>query len=116
VSWTIAISFASHIFYDYPCPAISPNMDLINSIVTWFYRLIQRIIARVFSPHPPERHHRLPGPRIAVIGAGIIGVSSAAHCIGHGFEVQIFEAGDQDHLGGIWSVRSFCISYLIDRS
>ncbi|KAK5989735.1 putative monooxygenase [Cladobotryum mycophilum] len=42
-------------------------------------------------------------PRIAVIGAGITGVSAAAHIIGHGFDVTIFESRGKANLGGIWS-------------
>ncbi|KAJ7722759.1 FAD/NAD(P)-binding domain-containing protein [Mycena olivaceomarginata] len=46
---------------------------------------------------------RNPYGRIAVIGAGLTGVSSAAHCISHNFEVVIFEAAPRSGLGGIWS-------------
>lgn len=35
---------------------------------------------------------------------GITGVTSAAHCVGHGFDVVIFDAGTKEQLGGIWSV------------
>lgn len=38
-----------------------------------------------------------------MIGTGLTGVSSAAHCVGHGFEVTLFEAQGKDHVGGIWS-------------
>ena len=41
--------------------------------------------------------------KIAIIGAGITGVTAAAHCVGHGFDVVIFEKGGRDSLGGIWS-------------
>jgi phytoene dehydrogenase-like protein len=33
--------------------------------------------------------------RIAVIGAGLTGVSSAAHAVGHGFDVVIYEKQDK---------------------
>ena len=72
--------------------------------VVWVYALIQWIIDRLFSPNPPKPHQTLSRPRIAVIGAGLTGVSAASHCIGHGFDVHIFEAGDRNNLGGIWSV------------
>ena len=36
------------------------------------------------------------------------GVSAASHCVGHGFDVTIFEAGDEKNLGGIWSVSPYC--------
>ncbi|EHK97331.1 putative Dimethylaniline monooxygenase [Glarea lozoyensis 74030] len=48
-------------------------------------------------------NNELGRPKIAIIGAGLTGVSAAAHCVGHGFDVQIFEAGPKEHLGGIWS-------------
>lgn len=81
-------------------------MGFLNSLITWIFQVIQPIIIKIFSPDPPPPRHHLPGPRIAIIGAGITGVSSAAHCVGHGFEVTLFEAGDEKHLGGIWSVSN----------
>ncbi|KAK7751994.1 hypothetical protein SLS62_005956 [Diatrype stigma] len=57
----------------------------------------------ILSPNPPEPHQHLGRPKIAVIGAGITGVTSASHCIGHGFDVVIFEAGSEENIGGIWS-------------
>ena len=42
-----------------------------------------------------------PYGRIAVIGAGLTGVSSAAHCISHGFDVVIYDKSDT--VGGIWA-------------
>lgn len=73
------------------------------SPVYWLYSILQWILDKIFSPNPPPPGARLRRPKIAVIGAGITGVSSAAHCVGHGFEVTIFEAEDKDHLGGIWA-------------
>ncbi|KAI0132988.1 monooxygenase [Xylariales sp. AK1849] len=67
------------------------------------FQLLQWLIDKILSPDPPNPSTRLGRPKIAVIGAGITGVTSAAHCIGHGFDVVIFEAGDKDALGGIWS-------------
>lgn len=73
-----------------------------------FYVIFQNFIAWVFGPSqfPSDSFDKgLPKRRIAIIGAGLTGVSSAAHCISHGFEVQIFEArGKEKGLGGIWSV------------
>lgn len=69
----------------------------------WLYTVIQWILDKIFSPTPPPPGARLRRPKIAVIGAGLTGVSAAAHCVGHGFEVVLFEAEDKDHLGGIWS-------------
>ncbi|EXJ89487.1 hypothetical protein A1O3_02554 [Capronia epimyces CBS 606.96] len=73
------------------------------SPVFWFYSILQWILDKIFSPTPPPPGARLRRPKIAVIGAGLTGVSAAAHCMGHGFDVTLFEAGDEKHLGGIWS-------------
>ncbi|KGO69358.1 Pyridine nucleotide-disulfide oxidoreductase, class-II [Penicillium italicum] len=71
------------------------------------YVIFQNFIAWIFGPSQlPSKpfDKELPKRRIAIIGAGLTGVSSAAHCISHGFEVQIFEArGKEKGLGGIWS-------------
>lgn len=72
------------------------------------YMLFQNLITWLFAPNPPKPSsvaNGLPQKRVAVIGAGLTGVSAAAHCVGHGFEVEIFEARPKDKgLGGIWSV------------
>ncbi|KAF7159431.1 hypothetical protein CNMCM6106_006704 [Aspergillus hiratsukae] len=78
-------------------------MGLLNSMVIWFYQVIQFFITQAFAPNPRGPQRKLSGPRIAIIGAGITGVSSAAHCVGHGFDVTLFEAKGREHLGGIWS-------------
>ncbi|PGH23580.1 hypothetical protein AJ80_02360 [Polytolypa hystricis UAMH7299] len=70
------------------------------------YLLFQHMIEIIFAPAAPalSARRKLRSPRIAVIGAGLTGVSSAAHCVGHGFEVKIFECRPKDKgLGGIWS-------------
>lgn len=69
----------------------------------FLFQLFQWLADKILSPNPPSPSTRLGRPRVAVIGAGITGVTSAAHCIGHGFDVTIFEAGSSDELGGIWS-------------
>lgn len=46
----------------------------------------------VIQPIPLEEFK--PRGRIAVIGAGLTGVSSAAHAIAHGFDVVIYEQSD----------------------
>lgn len=89
----------------------------IVTVWTWSYLIIQVVLRYVFSPVPPppgaNGNPDLPRKRVAVIGAGLTGVSSAAHCVGHGFDVQIFESRDKDRgLGGIWSVRRHCPSML----
>ncbi|KAJ5982229.1 hypothetical protein N7451_012329 [Penicillium sp. IBT 35674x] len=78
-------------------------MDLLNTLINWVYQIIQLFIAKIFASSPRQPQPKLYSPRIAVIGAGITGVSCAAHCIGHGFDVTLFEANDREHLGGIWS-------------
>lgn len=75
---------------------------------TWLYLIFQAVLRYVFSPVPPppgSENPDVPRKRIAVIGAGLTGVSSAAHCVGHGFDVQVFESRSKEKgLGGIWSV------------
>lgn len=70
----------------------------------FIFQVWQWAVDKILSPDPPKPSTRLRRPKIAIIGAGITGVTSAAHCIGHGFDVVIFEAGDEKSLGGIWSV------------
>jgi hypothetical protein len=72
----------------------------------FIYQLIQWVLSNLFSPDPPKPGAKLGRPKIAIIGAGLTGVSAASHCVGHGFDVQIFEAGPRKQLGGIWSVNS----------
>lgn len=73
-------------------------------IVARLYQLVQILISFFFAPLPPKQHIRQkPLGHVAIIGAGVTGVSSASHLIGHGFEVTIFEQGDESNLGGIWS-------------
>lgn len=76
--------------------------ELLNAPWQFLYTLIQIILDKLLSPTPPPPGTNLGPKKIAVIGAGITGVSSASHCVGHGFDVTIFEAGSQDALGGIW--------------
>jgi hypothetical protein len=75
---------------------------------TWFYMTLQAVLTWIFSPIPPAptaQNEKIPRKRVAVIGAGVTGVSSAAHCVGHGFDVQLFESRTKEQgLGGIWSV------------
>lgn len=78
-------------------------MDSYNPFVL-VYQFIQWLLSLLLSPTPPPPHAYLRRPRIAVVGAGLTGVASAAHCVGYGFDVMIFEAGPREQLGGIWSV------------
>jgi heterodisulfide reductase subunit A-like polyferredoxin len=69
------------------------------------YRLWQIILDQILSPTPPPPHAHLTRKKIAVIGAGLTGVSAAAHCVGHGFDVVLFEKGEnKKSVGGIWTV------------
>lgn len=70
--------------------------QLFNSPFQFIYVLIQHLLDYFLSPAPPPPNADLSRPKIAIIGAGITGVSSASHCVGHGFDVQIFEAGSRD--------------------
>ena len=82
---------------------------ILNPFV-FLYQLVQWFLDKLLSPNPPQPGVKLGRPKIAVIGAGLTGVSAASHCVGHGFDVQIFEAGPREHLGGIWSVSQPCPS------
>lgn len=77
-------------------------------IFTVFYLIFQNILTWIFAPTPPppaSTASNIPRKRVAIIGAGLTGVSSAAHCIGHGFDVKLFESRSKEEgLGGIWSV------------
>ncbi|TFK56995.1 FAD/NAD(P)-binding domain-containing protein [Heliocybe sulcata] len=68
-----------------------------------FYICLQGIILLLFKPTPPKSPDQPTHPhgKIAVVGAGLTGISSAAHAIAHGFDVVIYEAGDRP--GGIWA-------------
>lgn len=85
----------------------------VSEIIQWqllfLFEVFQWFANKLFSPTPPGPNTRLRRPKIAIIGAGITGVTSAAHCIGHGFDVTIFEAGDKNSLGGIWSVSGLTL-------
>jgi hypothetical protein len=70
----------------------------------FIYKLTQQLLNFIFSPTPPKPGTNLGRPKIAIIGAGLTGISAASHCVGHGFDVHIFEAGPRKNLGGIWSV------------
>jgi NADPH-dependent 2,4-dienoyl-CoA reductase/sulfur reductase-like enzyme len=82
---------------------------LITNPILFIYQLIQYVLDKVLSPTPPPPGVKLGRPRIAVIGAGLTGVSAASHCVGHGFETTIFESGSRKALGGIWAVRSVLV-------
>lgn len=72
----------------------------------FIYQIVQLLIGRFLAPSPPKSDRELGRPKVAVIGAGITGVTAAAHCVGHGYDVVIFENGGSDRVGGIWTVRN----------
>lgn len=78
--------------------------QLITSPILFLYQIYQFILDKVLSPNPPLPGASLRRPKIAIIGAGITGVSAASHCVGHGFDAVIFESGSRKAFGGIWSV------------
>jgi len=78
---------------------------LLFSPLLALYTIVQCLLNHLFSPTPPPPNAQLCGPRIAIVGAGLTGVSAASPCVGHGFDVTIFEAGDRKALGGIWTVH-----------
>lgn len=85
---------------------MAPQSRLHNPIwhpLLVLFQVMQWLMDKILSPTPPDPRTHIGRPKVAVIGAGITGVTSAAHCIGHGFDVVIFEAGSKDHVGGIWS-------------
>ncbi|KAI1789101.1 FAD/NAD(P)-binding domain-containing protein [Ganoderma leucocontextum] len=82
--------------------SLSPTRWVVASF-NFFYVLIQCVIIWLFKPPPPPSPEfpQQANGRIAVIGAGLTGVSSAAHAIAHGFDVVMYEQTDQ--VGGIWA-------------
>lgn len=75
--------------------------SIITKVLVVLYSILQSIIVYIFSPAPPRYNDPLAGPRIAIIGAGLTGVSAAAHCVSHGSDVVLFESTSE--IGGIWS-------------
>lgn len=76
---------------------------LVNRIFLWWFQIYQAVLSKLLSPTPPPPGKKLRRPRIAIVGAGITGVAAASHCVGHGFDVMIYEAGGKKSLGGIWA-------------
>ncbi|PCH34804.1 FAD/NAD(P)-binding domain-containing protein [Wolfiporia cocos MD-104 SS10] len=77
---------------------------LASTILAMAYICAQVIIIALFKPVLSTNGKTTkfkPRGRIAVVGAGLTGVSTAAHAIAHGFDVVIFEKGSK--VGGIWA-------------
>ncbi|KAI0340979.1 FAD/NAD(P)-binding domain-containing protein [Trametopsis cervina] len=83
------------------CMVELPKRAFIAALNTC-YMFLQSLIVLVFKPPKPKtgKHIKYRG-RIAVVGGGLTGVSSAAHAAAHGFDVVIYEKSDR--VGGIWA-------------
>lgn len=83
-------------------PVISILLHALRHPLIALYTLLQHLLTTLFSP-PPLRTPPPPltGPRVAIIGAGITGISAAAHCVSHNSDVLIFESAPA--IGGIWA-------------
>ncbi|CCL98883.1 uncharacterized protein FIBRA_00890 [Fibroporia radiculosa] len=71
-------------------------------LLNLLYIYLQAVIIFFFKPPCPPRNRRIKyRGRVAVIGGGLTGVSSAAHAASHGFDVVLYEKDDR--IGGIWA-------------
>ncbi|WFD04438.1 hypothetical protein MOBT1_003148 [Malassezia obtusa] len=82
------------------CCCLCWIFSIINAIALYFYEAVEVLISYFFSPLPPKQPEDKFG-HVAVIGAGISGISSASQLVSQGFQVTIFEA--ESETGGIWS-------------
>ncbi|WFD19775.1 hypothetical protein MCAP1_002011 [Malassezia caprae] len=73
---------------------------LFTAVIIYIYEWIQFIVSCLFSPIPPKPDSAKFG-HVAVVGAGLTGISTASQLISHGFEVTLFEA--ESETGGIWA-------------
>ncbi|GAA96757.1 uncharacterized protein L969DRAFT_67256 [Mixia osmundae IAM 14324] len=96
---------------EHPRLSLSPKgviytiTSLINEIVSFIYRFVQHCIAFVFAPSlpPPQDQRNAAYGHVAVIGAGVSGVSTAAHLIGNGFLVTLYDDSPAKAPGGVWA-------------
>ncbi|OSC98613.1 FAD/NAD(P)-binding domain-containing protein [Trametes coccinea BRFM310] len=82
------------------CLSLSSLVDAGSALI---YMFIQHVLIFLFKwpPPPGPEYPKSPKGRIAIIGAGVTGISSAAHAIAHGFDVVIYEQSDT--VGGVWT-------------
>lgn len=73
---------------------------LVYGIIIYIYEVVQLFVAWMFSPVVPQNPHGKLG-KVAVVGAGLSGISTASQLVSRGFDVTIFEAGSKP--GGIWT-------------
>lgn len=74
--------------------------NVASVVLSALYLFVQTLIALVFAPAPPPAKFYARA-HVAVIGAGVTGISTAAHLRSHGIEVTLFD--ENDELGGIWA-------------
>ncbi|KAI0078014.1 hypothetical protein K474DRAFT_991089 [Panus rudis PR-1116 ss-1] len=110
--WTIAMNLLDHVLTFSMFSLFSPTRFL-RFVSRTSYIVLQRLIIWVFKPSPPKHacQHTKPLGRIAVVGAGVSGVSSAAHAIAHGFDVVIYEKGDRVAFG-LTLIRPLAFSFI----
>ena len=70
---------------------------------SYFASLLWTNDSASLEPDDDTTNANEPNPRIAIIGAGISGISAAAHLTELGYDCRIFEAGGEESLGGIWT-------------
>ncbi|GAA5925067.1 flavin-containing monooxygenase [Sporobolomyces koalae] len=72
------------------------------SLLRQAYLVYQTLLGYIFSgTYLPLQEGQKALGRVAIVGAGLTGVSSAAHLVDHGFDVVIFEA--ESDVGGVWA-------------
>ncbi|SCZ92474.1 BZ3500_MvSof-1268-A1-R1_Chr5-2g07892 [Microbotryum saponariae] len=77
-------------------------LNLFYALCNVGYQIYQAGVDLLFTaPYRPLPDGVEPFGRVAIIGAGLSGISSAAHIVAHGFDVVIYEADDK--IGGIWA-------------
>ncbi|KDE08675.1 hypothetical protein MVLG_01133 [Microbotryum lychnidis-dioicae p1A1 Lamole] len=77
-------------------------LNLFYALCNVGYQIYQAGVDLLFTaPYRPLPDGVEPFGRVAIIGAGLSGISSAAHLVAHGFDVVIYEADDK--IGGIWA-------------
>lgn len=74
--------------------------SIISYILLHIYEAVEVLISYFFSPLPPKRPTNKFG-HVAIIGAGLSGISTASQLVSQGFQVTIFEEGPET--GGIWA-------------
>lgn len=74
---------------------------LLNAVLLYIYECIEVLISYFFSPLPPVPRPENKFGHVAVIGAGLSGISTASQLVAQGFQVTIFEADSES--GGIWA-------------